>query len=300
MIFVVLESEYNIIDSVYQKFLVKYPKDCRVFVGAKGPDAFIEKKVSVPPMFFKNWLILCNSKISNSSLLRLDPAVNTILIQVYNLKVFNEWKQREISSFEIKLVDNRKLQEGIVLDWISKELLCTQEDAKYLYKRVRGNIRDIVTNVQLLSIMKPVNKVLMRQHVTQRGRVTLNDVCPYLLGIANDYVSYQEVVCLLYSYRFAGSWIVQMLTSTLQNYLLVFKEISDGNLTMENFREFRSLQKDTLSGLSDYQYRFMIESHRKVSMEKLQYLLLRLQTMPTDFRCFFELLALLKVGGCDE
>lgn len=297
MIFVILESEYNVIDSMYQKFLEKYPKDCRVFIGARGPDAAIEKKVSTPPMFFKNWLIICNNKVNVASLKKLNPSDNTIVLQVFTKSVYTDLKAAMSDNDNCMFIDNRKLKEHVVTDWIAKNLDCTQEDAIFLYKRVHGNLKDIVVNVQLLSAMKPVNKILIKQYVRKQNRVTLNDICPFMLGVANEHVTYRDIVSVLYSYRFASSWVIKMLSDTLQTYLTLFQEIGDGNLSLENYREFRSVQKGALGDLSEYQYKFIIEAYRSVSTEKLFYFILQLQSLPSGTTSLFKLLALLKLGG---
>lgn len=299
MIYLVLENEYNVIDSFSQKFIARYPRECRVRVSTSRVPSQIVEQVRRPPLFRKNWLILCSDRVPRSAVDGLSPEQNTILITVNSRAKYDRVVEQFREHPYLKCVDNYRLDTEVVVKWVCDSLQCASDDAKFLYDRVGGSLKDVVSNVQLLSVQRPVDRATMRRFVQAAPKARISDVVPFLLG-TSERVTFNEIVQLLYLFRFAVPFVIDTAVSELEDWVVIFQAIESGRLTLQNFRHWREQNNQIAKRVSEYKLKQVVEAHGSVSLEKVYYYLLQLNCIRKSPNAIFKLILLMKTGGNDE
>lgn len=298
MILIVLENPANIIFSFTEEMKSKYPKSSIGFVSAKDKVTETVAKFSKPPLFTDSWLIECALKTKVSLFKKLGDGDNIVLLRVTSRKALDELIH-DLKDCEIKVVDNYRPPESKVLTWIQNELKCNTYLAAMIYERCSGNFSQMINSVALLSMMPCVSEVEVKKYVTKIRTVGLNDIVQYLLGTQSRGVKFESVVKVVEDYQWALSFLVDFLANQLEIYIYVFKLAAVGNITLENYKQYRETCQDSkIAKLSDYQLKKILEAFGVVSLRYVCYMRSLLLELDTRSRlCIYRLINIIKLGA---
>lgn len=294
MIYILLEQEGNVINSVEQDFLKRYHKTSIKRYASDDVDKSELSTLQSPPLFDSNWLVVCTS--ARRWLSKCYPEKNTILIKVSRKSSLQQVLQ-SIPDIEYKVIDNYSVPKDLVISWIMKNLRVTDYVAKRLYNRAAGRLKEIAVAVDLLKTLPSVNLDAVNTYTNKVNRVGIFDLVQYLLGISED-VSPTEMVQFIYDFRYAISWVLNSVTAELQLYFDVYMAMDTGELSLTNFRDFiGSTDIQSVRVCKPYRIQKIIESHDVVSTELVYFLILQIKSMPTGKSGVEQLLQLMKIGG---
>lgn len=297
MICVLLEQEYNEMNSVEAEFISKFKSSSVKRLGNEKQNKMDLSIFDEPPLFDDAWLIICSSA-SKKLLDELSPDKNVILIKVTRKSALQNVLDR-LDGFEYQFIDNYKIDKDVMKKWICEQLKVDEAIATYLYNRTGANTKAIAESVRLLSVLPEVTRAAVRDCIPKAHRVTIYSMVQYLLGIASR-VEYSEIMQMLYDFRYASKWLQKSLLQELKVYAEVYNAMDSGELTLQNYREYRDLSNiKSIRGCADYRLRNLIESHNYVSSELVYYLIFRIKSLRRGPDFLAELIKLFEVGGND-
>lgn len=295
MIYVLLEQEYNVMNSVEDEFVKKFKKSSVRRFGNERTAASDLTEFRSTPLFDNCWLIICGPQMIRN-LAMLCPEKNVILIKVTRKGQLNSTVDG-IGKYAYEVIDNYKVERDVVLAWIEKELNISERLAKYLYNRVRGNLKCVVESVRLLALLPSITQHSIRETIREQNGVSVYAIVQYMLGIG-DRVEYENIVQMLYDFRYATNWLVSSILQELKLYRFTYDAMDSGKLTLTNYREFMSECSDkTVRDMSTYRMKKLVESHNWVSTELVYFLIFRIESLPSGNSSLPEIMKLIKVGG---
>lgn len=294
MILVVLEKTIDDICSVVGEIKKKYPPTAQVYITKKTTQSSLSRYTH-PPLITGGWVFLCHSGISSTMVQALERLVgkNVILFSPTNstelLSVENTLQQANVP---YKIVDNHKPDVGKVIKYVQSELPGTTEDvAKYIYKRYGGYMPDIVVTVDALKRFSPITIYTVRRYGVERHEHTLYELADYLVGI-NSKITYEDAIKVVYDYQFASQYLLKYLIGMIDACITVFDKMSLGSLTVE---EVVSGDKG-LAAMAPYRIQQIMDGYESVSLEKLYYLKIRLDSIRQERFSLVRLIALLQLN----
>lgn len=299
MITVIWEDANNCIDSIVNTLTNKFPKDARFHLSKKPSPQELEL-LTRPPMVFLGWLIFANKRTPARILSQLDNcrSENIIVIRVDNQKDFKS-VQAKVASLNAQFFDNHLLGKDKILKWVSSELNCSEDTAKFLYYRVGGYLKELVFAVQSLKKSeKTVTRALIRSLVDENNSVSMLSIAEYILGIKNEHVSKDDVFNTLYKFRYAEKWILETLLQEVQLYITVHSLVSDLTLNIQNYSTQADLLKDEgVRGMPKWKLKRMILNYGKVSLERMIFTKAQLATIGKSNFNLIKILQLASIGG---
>lgn len=298
MILVVWENPMNVIDSVLSYFYEKYPVSTRYYLGRVISSAEIAK-LTIPPLLQLGWLIIAPTSIKPTALTALDSgrAKNVCIVMVKNRKELDKVTDA-FDSITYKVIDNHIVSKDKSIDWISKELVCDYKVAKYLYNRVHGNIKDLVSAVQTIKPLPKHDKATIEKYAVKNFNAGVSDIVAYLLGISSPYVKKSDIIGTVYNFRYAFSWLLNELQQSVKDYLTVFSLLSSGELDIDSYPEQKKLLKSNrLRHTPDWILKRLILAYGTVSTEYVFWLQTELSNIPKTQFGVIKLLQLLQIGG---
>lgn len=295
MIYVLLEQEYNVMNSIEDEFIRKFKKSSvRRFGNERVAVQDLTEFKSVP-LFDSCWLIICGPKMIRN-LQSLHPQRNVILIKVTRKGQLASTVDA-LGSYRTEIIDNYKVDKEVVLAWIENELNISERLSKYLYNRVQGNLKSVVEGVRLLALLPKVTQASIRETVREHDGVSIYAIVQYMLGIG-DRVRYEHIVQMLYDFRYATSWLVSSILQELKIYSFVYDAMDAGELKLTNYREYMlSCSNKTIRDMSAFRMKKLVESHNCVSTELVYFLIFKIESLPSGNATLPEIVKLIKVGG---
>ena len=294
MILVVLESEFNVINSVVDSICEKVHSSVIKKFVVNEPESEDIQSVKQSPLFGNNWIILLNRK-SIKWLRQFDCTRDLIIVLFNNRKEYESNKSRLPEGF--KLIDNLKVDKNVVVDWIVKELNISTPLAKAIYSRAKGRIRNIVEGVNALKSLDNITHSDIVAVIEPPYKVSIYNVFNAMLGIEESN-NYKELVSYLYKFNDSGRWLKLTLLKMLDDYIQIFMDIEKGDLSLKNIDSFKALSNNKLyKELNANQLYRIIELHSSVSLEYL--FLLKYTLMNTESNeVAMKLCSIVKLGGC--
>lgn len=299
MILIVLENPYNSILSFIDKVETRYPKSSVGYLGPKDKSNDITAIFTKMPLFSQGWLIHCSPAVKRGNILKAEAdGKNTVIIRVTSSKqrddIFDELK-----GVNFKYFDNYHPEKSEVIAWIQEELHCDSRIANIVFTRTRGDLKTIIDSVGLLSLSETLDEDVIKKFVKVGKQPSISCVIPYLLGLSPRGVSKKKVMTALYEYRFATSWLIDFLISQLTVYGKIFTYAMSGELTLINYKKFRKMCDDkSLSDLSEYQFKQVLDAFGEVSFEYILFLQGQLAELSkNDKLSIYKIINLVKMGG---
>lgn len=237
-----------------------------------------------PPLTKFGWLLVCDVGVSDTVCGLMRCADNNIYLFTVNTvhqkdELVNELNRRCVVIN--KIVDNRRPQKDVVVDWIISQVNTDKSTAEYIYNRSKGYMKQIVYNVGLLSALNSVRKDDVRKYTKGSDNDSPLVLVNHLAGI--ERIDKSRAVRIIYKYRYAKDFLFKFLTSTLKEYIDVFDMMYSGELTMENHLEIHSDKNSRISGINKYRLTKILESFSKISLDRLYYMYANIKKLGVNF-----------------
>ncbi len=293
MIYVLLEQEQNVINSVEDEFIQKFKKSSVRRFGNEKVAAASLVEFKTPPLFDSCWLIICGNRMI-SNLAQLIPDKNVVLIKITKKGDLTKTIE-SLGSWEYEVIDNYKVESSVVIEWVMKQLGINEKLAKYLYNRVQGNLKGVVEGTRKLALLPKVTQTSIRETVREYNGVSVYSIVKYMLGI-EERVQYEQIMQMLYDFRYATNWLTTSILRELKLYCFIYDAMDAGELTLLNYHEFlRNCSDSVVRNLQPYRVKKLIESHAWVSTELVYFLRFRIEALHGNV--LPEIVKLIKVGG---
>lgn len=292
MIYLVFENVSNIICPFTEAVKKQFMESSIACVDVRNLDT---KRYEKPPLFNTRWLLLCPPEITEqqiASLLKVNKD-NIILIKVVTRAQLGD-VQIKLKDFEFVYVDNYKLKREETVLWIVKNLNCTDRVANMIFDKVGTNVKAVVNAVHVLSALNEVQVSDVVKYVKPIKKIGPSDVVRYILHDSD--VSYKDIVGVVWDYRYAISWLKDLVVKELKTVEEVFNAIELEGLNVRNFRQFQTLtESKTIMRMSDYQLRKKIELHESVSLEYVYAMLQLFEGVSTGRMAFASFIRVLRI-----
>ena len=293
MILVVLENEFNIINSVIDGLMNKVHASTIKRFTAKEPDDDDIQMLKQQPLLGNQWVIILNRK-SLRWIKKFELKRDLIIVQFNNNKEYESNKAHIPGEF--KIINNLSVKKDVVISWIEKELNVSDKLAKSIYSRANGRLKNIVEGVNALKSLDKVTHADIIACVEPPFTISIYDVFYTLLGIGKT-KNYEEIISFLYKFNDSGRWLKQTLLKLLDDYIQVFTDVEKGDLSLKNIESFKSLSNSKLyKELSVTQLYKIIELHNNLSLEYLYLLKYTITGLRND-EVAMGLCSLVKLGG---
>lgn len=297
MLVLLLESEYNCINSVVDFLTAKYDKKSVVKIDSKRVDKDVIADLSHKPLLDNGWLVICSSKVPVAAVKAINKVYNNVVIKVTSYSQLVS-VQESLANVEYQFIDNYVLEEETVKEWIKDKLQCRKSDAALIYSRCGKKLRYIVSAVDTLHLLDDVDAYAICKYIEKVNTVSVADITLYLLGIQQDAVSEKEVLKTVSQFRYAYKWLLNTIETELLTYQKIYEFIARGELSLQNYRSFRETCSDKkITGISEYKLKQIINSFSDVSMEYLFYLCNYLERIPRQYFSIYKLVYLIKIVG---
>lgn len=300
MIIVLYENVANIILPFMDSISEKYPKSSRGILNRRDKVGDVAAKFSKPPLFNSGWLIECDSGAAVSAIEKTQEinANNVVVIRVTNQKALQNVRER-LAKVDYRFVDNYRLTQTEIINWVQKELGCSFVVADLVYERTKGKIQDVIAAVGVLSVIDRLAPEDVRRYVEKSNRFGVHDLLLWLVGAPPRGMKQTDAIKIVYNYRFAIDWLMKYLIQSVNTYIVVFNYAIHGDLSLLNYQEFRKISNDKhISDVTEYQLKKILELFGKISLEYLFYIGTLMSTFDTksQITCY-KIIQLIKLGG---
>ena len=301
MFVILLENSNNTVLSEVDTFTNHYPRSS---IKRITRYTTLEELHSLAnkPLLSIGWLIICqDTAIKNSYLKFLEGLDQSNLVL---FRITSEQKCSELLSalkadkVQYRIINNYKLKEEKVIDYVCKNLSITKVDAKYLCTRSGYYLPEVVKNVQTLKVLPKITKPIIRKYTEDRRSIAVYDLVNYLIGIGGK-TTYEDCMQLVYEYRYGFEHLLKTTLAQITMYIKIYNLILDGELTLANCKiKKKDLQDKEISNLHDFRLYKIVESFDKISYDYLILLQLKLQQIsPKFYSGVFDFVALLKINA---
>lgn len=301
MFVILLENSNNTVLSEVDTFTNHYPRSS---IKCITRYTTLEELHSLAnkPLLSIGWLIICqDTAIKNSYLKFLEGLDQSNLVL---FRITSEQKCSELLSalkadkVQYRIINNYKLKEEKVIDYVCKNLSITKVDAKYLCTRSGYYLPEVVKNVQTLKVLPRITKPIIRKYTEDRRSIAVYDLVNYLIGIDGK-TTYEDCMQLVYEYRYGFEHLLKTTLAQITMYIKIYNLILDGELTLANCKiKKKDLQDKEISNLHDFRLYKIVESFDKISYDYLILLQLKLQQIsPKFYSGVFDFVALLKINA---
>ena len=301
MFVILLENSNNTVLSEVDTFTNHYPRSS---IKRITRYTTLEELHSLAnkPLLSIGWLIICqDTAIKNSYLKFLEGLDQSNLVL---FRITSEQKCSELLSalkadkVQYRIINNYKLKEEKVIDYVCKNLSITKVDAKYLCTRSGYYLPEVVKNVQTLKVLPRITKPIIRKYTEDRRSIAVYDLVNYLIGIGGK-TTYEDCMQLVYEYRYGFEHLLKTTLAQITMYIKIYNLILDGELTLANCKiKKKDLQDKEISNLHDFRLYKIVESFDKISYDYLILLQLKLQQIsPKFYSGVFDFVALLKINA---
>ena len=294
---IVLENTIDYVASVIPKFFKEYPESCRVHIYKSTPLSVISR-LNQPPLLSVGWLVLVEDQLKDEAYKRLDSQKSNLVVIVEKYKSqgnkrFNQLQQLGIN---VQVIDNLVPPKEEVQDFVMGSLNITSTNAKRLVTRFKGDLPKLIENVDKLSILEKVTWADIEKYTTKREIKPIYTVGEWLLGLPSK-ASFEQVIKVIYQYRFGFGYLVKYLRGLLNQYYIVFKFVDSGELSMKNYVQFKqNTDEKIIKDMSDFELYTIIHNYSIVSMQKLIFLKDKLSQMRYDPFESYKLISLIKLN----
>ena len=285
MIYVLLESKDSFIKPVLSKIIEKTHPSCRATV-TKSTQYEIIKSYKQPPLLASGWLLRVSADVTASQLKILAglPDNNVILFHVTSRKALNDVIEKLTTlDVDIKVIDNYTVSRQDMITYVLENLKLSEQDAKYLVKRQGYYSAAVVNAVRVLKQFEIVDRNVIRKYTSVNDSIPIYEIFNYLLQLPECKIDYQTAVKLVYQYRFAFDHLRSYVLSTCDLYKQVFMCMVDGQLSIKNYKSYKSdSDKKFLQNMSDYQLQKIVTQFSSISLEYLYLIEQTVKGIPSD------------------
>lgn len=284
MIYVLLERDENIINSIMDKMLSKVPLACRQIVTQRTTYETI-KSYKQPPLIASGWLLTVSPNVTDTQLKILSEIQSsTIVFKADSKKVFHELVERLTAmSISFQFIDNYKLSKEQVVAYIQSNLNITESDAKYLARRQQYYPRNVASAVQILKVFEKVDRNIIKRYTSVNDSIPLYEIFGYVFRLEDCKLSYVDAVKLVYQYRYGFDHILNYIIDTCELYLHVFNYMLDGQISIKNYKDFRADTADKkIKNITEYQLSKIVSHFEVISVEYLYFILQTVKGIAKD------------------
>lgn len=301
MIFILCEKTITSICSGLDSFYEKFPDSTRIFCTNEFFKNLNTKTYNQPPLLANRWLIVCGVRHVKNNVIALKELAekNVVIITTDNMEDAMQCEELFLKiQLPVKIIDNRVPEKKDVIAYILSNIQADNEVAEYIYNRYKGYIPNITKSVHTLSLLDNVTKAEVRKYTAPTTERTLHDLANWLIGRQQDFIKYEDVVKIVYNYRFGMSYLLKYLIEYLDTYLAIFEEMSLGNLDATNAQVYLSTCKHRLIKKVSYKRLLVIiDSYSKVSTDKILLIKYHLSEIKPGSFNSYKLINLLKITG---
>lgn len=153
--------------------------------------------------------------------------------------------------------------------------------------------------VQTLSVFDNVTLSDVYKHVLYSRNISVNDVVDWLLGVQKSSISQRDIMQFIDDFRYAQSWLLTTLISSLEIYRKVFMYACAGELNLTNYEQFCEITDDKeIKAVPKYRIKKILSVFGEVSLEYVVFIQAKLTKLSKkDKLALFRLSQLIRLGG---
>lgn len=241
------------------------------------------------PIMTNKWYVIIDPKLTIKQIKELMSFDNFNILMVDNEKLFKSMKLDLIDEgVNFKTYDNLNPPKEQVIKYILDHINTNDvEVAKYIYNRHDGYLPKIMESIALLGNLAEVTKKDVYKYTYAMNSMWLNDVLLCILGYPLPGKSAKKrAVETLYEFRYGIKYVLSTMKKDISIIRYAFEEINAGRLSLENYKEFESDNKD-FKLLSNNRKEKIIDAYNYVSYRrvlKIQYALNHIE--PNSFNMY--------------
>lgn len=290
MIILMVEKKDNLINIFRDKLYEQYPKSSRLNLNSKTLDN-VKPYLHSRPVLTSNWLIEINYRLNIKSIKDILQTNNIHLITVYSVEdMENKRDELATNGFKFTIFDNSKIDKQDLIDYIGETLSIDYELSKFIYNRSKGYVKDIAIAINILSTLPSIDKKVIKEYTYGRNSLGLFAVVDSLLGVSEFPI--KKVVQVVYDYRYGFEFLLKFISKQLEDYLVIYNYIENGQLSLDNYREFNP-DDSKFRKISSYVVLKAIKLYSRVSKTLLYFLLNKIKSINPSVYNIYELLMLL-------
>ena len=289
----VVENKNSCIKSIIGDLRSRFPNPSILTVDSRN---FFESKniLETPPVLTKKWLVFLNPRLSIKQMAHIMEGDNLNVIHLSRVNKGEElYEQLLNEGVNIQYFDNTKASKEDLIDYVLDNLNINSVDAKYLCGRHIYNMKKIIESVSILKYFDNVTRKEIKNYTDRFNKVGVPQLVENLLGLPNC-KSKNQVVEVIYRYRYGFDHLLKYVKAELECYIEVFDLIRCGDLSLENFQTYEFTNK-SLKKLSRYKIKNIIESFQYLSYDKLYLMKVKVEQIAPNKSSLYELIMLL--GG---
>lgn len=241
------------------------------------------------PLMTDKWYVIIDPKLTLKQIKELMSFDNFNILMVDNEKLFQSMKLDLIEEgVQFKTYNNLHPPKEIVIKYILDHINTNDEEvAKYIYNRHDGYLPKIMESIMLLSNLAEVTKTDVAKYTYAMNSMWLNDVLLCILGYPlQGKTAKKRAVSTLYEFRYGIKYVLSTMKKDISIIRYAFEEINAGRLSLENYKEFESDNKD-FKLLSNSRREKIIDAYNYVPYRrvlKVQYALNQIE--PNSFNMY--------------
>jgi hypothetical protein len=233
----------------------------------------IRKKIVSPPIYSRGWVLIFSLKTYDESTLESFDSPDNVCIYIVRSRDDLETLSIKMSLADLEYikVDNMDPPKYKVVEYIQSELKIEEDLAEYIYNRNRGSLARVARSVDLLYGVNTITKAVIQRYTDPSPVVSYQDLFDYIIGVPIKY-QHKDVLKLIKQYRHGVKYIMKFIYERFESYLEIYEHIEVGDLSIENYDDFKSKYSAKYKDMTEYSFKKAVESYRTVSRDKLYYL----------------------------
>lgn len=300
---IILEDRLYKINSLLTLVDGKYPKSSVLSLNSENTKHVL-KSIEREPLLTDTWLVKVYAKVSDEVIEILSKAKNVTTMYVfYSRKMYEEFIQRMMGlEIPFKIHDSTKLNETDLIEYTMNMLDIPCETAKYLCKRHRYYLPQIMNSINILSALDVVTIEDIKNYTTKYGDVSFDRLSLALAGYINpkdmNKTTIRKYVALIGDYRFGIEYMIDSMRMRINNMFRLYEYIDFGELNITNIDEFYLEHKKELKGVSKYFIERVIELRSQISAEYLYLVKCNIDSLKPNRNPIYKMINILKMSVC--
>lgn len=141
-----------------------------------------------------------------------------------------------------------------------------------------------------------ITRKMIKKYVPRSSNIPIYELANFLVGEKTIY-SKEDMIGLVGQYRYGFDTLLSTTKRLINDYLYVFKFVSSGELSLDNYLTMKQNMPPTIKVMSDYRLYRMIESYEHVSQDWLYFIYWNLESIETNNSGIYKIINLIKLCG---
>lgn len=277
MIVLVYEDFKTINKSILGALKERVPKSATMYSSGDNIDSIVTS-LSTKPIMSEKWLVIVTVRELKKPLLRL-ANYDALVVFLFRRKGDFDTALETVNTegIQCSAINNMLVSKETMLAYVETEANVPADIAKFICYRHNFYQQKVMETVEFINLTGIRDKKAISEYTRASNSITYQEVFDYIIGVRKEAfirrnlerkVTPKKVYSFLYEYRFGYKHLLKYIVKRMELYLIVFNEAIVGNLSLENYSDYKRTV-ESLEKQPDYLIKRALQDMQWISLDHL-------------------------------